>query len=70
MVCPADPRSARGSATGGSPETYHGLEQAYIGHIVLGKCAMIDGDVDSAEQHLPDRGTRIPGSDCRYCVVA
>jgi hypothetical protein len=36
----------------GSPEGYHGLEQAYIGHIVLGKCAMIDGDVDSAEQHL------------------
>jgi hypothetical protein len=31
---------------------------------------MIDGDVDSAEQHLPDRGTRISGSDCRYCVVA
>jgi hypothetical protein len=38
----------------GLPEDYHGREPAYIGHIVLGKCAMIDGDVDPAEEHLQE----------------
>jgi hypothetical protein len=38
------------------PEDY-GFEQAYIGHIVLGKCAMLDGDVDSAERHLRGAAT-------------
>ena len=43
----------------GLPEGYHGREPAYIGHIVFGKCAMIGGDVDSADQHLRDAAAAV-----------